>query len=485
MTHEDILKDLCAQATGHPADEWQATLLKGEGSNRKYYRLTHDKTQETLIGVSGENATENHAFITLARHFAQKGVHTPQVKAVSPDELYYVQEDLGDTSLYQRILPSIGSGQWDAPTRDLLKRTLDVLLQIQFKGGEGLNYSVCYPIAEWDERSIKWDLNYFKYCFLKLEKQDFSEPELETDFDHLTANLLACEPQAFMYRDFQSRNVQLKDGEPWGIDFQGGRRGPVLYDLASFVWQTRAHYPAHLQQELVDYYYTALQQYAPMDREAFDGELRLLVLFRTLQVLGAYGYRGLFEQKEHFKESLPQTLKNLAVMIAQGQCDAYPHLKQTLLQLAARQEAKEQHLQQLNRKDLTVKVYSFSYKKGIPTDNSGNGGGYVFDCRGVHNPGKYDQYKPLTGRDQPVKDFLEKDGEILKFLQSIYALADAHVERYMERGFSSLMFSCGCTGGRHRSVYSAQHLAEHLARKYGIKVELRHVEQHIEEKFNF
>ena len=132
-------------------------------------------------------------------------------------------------------------------------------------------------------------------------------------------------------------------------------------------------------------------------------------------------------------------------------------------------------------KQLTVKVISFSYRRGIPEDNSGNGGGYVFDCRYVHNPGRYDEYKPLTGLDQPVIDFLEKDGEITEFLTNIYALTDAHVKRYIERGFTNLMICFGCTGGQHRSVYSAQHTAEHIHKKFGVRVELIHREQNVEQ----
>ncbi|MBR4815378.1 MAG: phosphotransferase, partial [Paludibacteraceae bacterium] len=183
----------------------------------------------------------------------------------------------------------------------------------------------------------------------------------------------------------------------------------------------------------------------------------------------------------HFIESIPFALNNLKGLLQRHAYPDFPYLVQTLRQLTELPQFQNKPLP--DNKALKVKVFSFSYKKGIPTDDSGNGGGYVFDCRGVHNPGKYDQYKPLNGLDKPVIDFLESNDEIKNFLEHIYALADAHVLRYMERGFTSLMFSCGCTGGRHRSVYSAQHLAEHISRKFGVEVQLEHIEQGISQTF--
>ena len=257
--------------------------------------------------------------------------------------------------------------------------------------------------------------------------------------------------------------------------------------MASFVWQAKANYPENVKEILVKAYLESLRKYQTVDEAQFKKRLNLFVLFRMIQVLGAYGYRGLFEKKKHFIESIPFAVANLCGLIERNDFSAYSYLISVLTKLPECQLLNEMHTEekpQLDASKLVVKVYSFSYKKGIPADDSGNGGGYVFDCRGVHNPGKYDEYKPLTGLDQPVIDFLEKDGEILKFLSSVYALADAHVQRYMERGFTSLMFSFGCTGGRHRSVYSAQHVAEHIAKKYGVKVILIHREQGLETILN-
>ena len=483
MNDTAILTTLCNKHLGQ--GEWTHELIKGEGSNRKYYRLRNAKDGSTCIGVIGEDQKENEAFIYLSGQFKQKGLPVPQFIAASDDHMAYLQEDLGDTSLYSEIQDAIKTGVFGEKELGLLKQIVSWLPVLQFEGSEDLDFGVCYPQAEMDKRAIMWDLNYFKYCFLKLQKTSFSEPLLEDDFEKLTANILSIPYHNFMVRDFQSRNVMVKDGRTYFIDYQGGRKGPFLYDVASFVWQAKANLPKAVKEQLVETYYNALKKYVNLPRKAFDELLQEMVLFRTLQVLGAYGFRGLIEKKQHFIESIPFAIKNVRELLQTTVADRYPHLKQVLTSLSEKEEYQQKDMKETDTSKLTVSVYSFSYKKGIPADESGNGGGYVFDCRGVHNPGKYDQYKPLTGRDQAVIDFLEKDGEILTFLESVYALADAHVTRYIERGFSNLMFCFGCTGGQHRSVYSAQHTAEHIAKKFGVKVNLIHREQHIEEKFNY
>ena len=288
--------------------------------------------------------------------------------------------------------------------------------------------------------------------------------------------LLQHMSDTFLYRDFQARNVMVKDGQPYLIDFQGGRKGPIYYDVASFLWQAKANYSPALRQELLDSYLTALQPYQTISKEKFSANLRHFVLFRTLQVLGAYGFRGYFEKKQHFLQSVPFAVANLRELLQEPFAE-YPYLTEVLLELT--NLPKFEPTKPQNPQRLLVRIFSFSYKKGIPEDVSGNGGGYVFDCRSTHNPGRYEPYKKLTGLDEPVIQFLEKDGEIVLFLESVYALADAHVARYLERGFTNLMFSFGCTGGQHRSVYSAEHLAAHLAEKFDVDIILEHREQGI------
>ena len=475
---EQLIK-LYHSATGHQPAQCQA--ITGSGSNRQYFRLT-DSEGATLIGVVGTSKEENHAFIYLSRHFRGKDLPVPEVVAVSDDELRYLQQDLGGRSLFDAIRQGRESGgRYDARECELLCRTIALLPDMQMRGAEGLDFSQCYPQAEMDETNVMFDLNYFKYCFLKTQPVDFHEMRLEEDFRQMAADITASKAQTFLYRDFQARNVMLDaEDRPWFIDFQGGRRGPLQYDLASFLWQASARYPKDLREQLIDVYLQSLRRYTEVDEQEFRHRLRLFVLFRLLQVLGAYGFRGYFERKKHFIDSIPPALDNLRQLLAEGACP-YPHLAQVLSDMVSRKPKAETVDSKSEEKKLVVRIFSFSYKKGIPEDESGNGGGYVFDCRSTHNPGRYEPYKQLTGLDEPVIRFLEDDGEILTFLDSVYRLADAHVERYLQRGFTDLMFSFGCTGGQHRSVYSAQHLAEHLHQKYGITVRLCHREQGIQQ----
>lgn len=472
MITEELQK-LYQQYTGVTPDA--ITEMPASGSNRRYFRLTG---VQNLIGVYGTSIEENDAFLYMAEHFKKKNLPVPQVVSISEDRSFYLQEDLGDTLLFHAIEKGRATSSFSEEEKELLRKTIRLLPSIQFAGADGFDFSRCYPQPEFNQRSILWDLNYFKYCFLKATGLEFQEDKLEDDFMKMSDVLLRSTSATFMYRDFQSRNVMIKDGEPWFIDFQGGRKGPFFYDVASFLWQAKARYPETLRNELLDEYIQALCKYKPVDRNYFFNQLRHFVLFRTLQVLGAYGFRGYFEKKPHFIQSVPYAIENLRQLLSEDYPE-YPYLCSVLRELT--------ELQSLSgkapKKPLTVKVISFSFKKGIPYDPTGNGGGYVFDCRGVHNPGKYDQYKPLCGLDEPVIKFLEDDGEIFPFLENAYALVNAHVQRYMERGFSNLMVCFGCTGGQHRSVYSAQHMAEHLNQKFGVKVELVHREQNIEQTF--
>lgn len=453
--------------------------LPSSGSNRRYFRLSDEKGEKSLIGVLGTSIEENRAFIYMARHFAQKGVNVPEVLAVSTDGLAYVQSDLGDTLLFNEIEKGRITRSFSAYEKELLVKTIRSLSDIQFAGAEDMDFSVCYPTPAFDRRSIMWDLNYFKYCFLKATELDFLEDKLEDDFQALADVLMqSVTGNTFMYRDFQSRNVMIRDGEPWFIDFQGGRRGPFYYDVASFLWQAKANFPDSLRDELLDEYLKSVQKYISIGSDEFREKLRHFVLFRTLQVLGSYGFRGYFEKKPHFMQSVPFAIANLRALLHEPYRE-YPYLNELLLRLVNM----TQFTDDIAGRKLTVRVMSFAYKKGIPNDASGNGGGYVFDCRAINNPGKFERYKPFTGLDANVIKFLEDDGEVLTFLEHCYSLVDASVERYIDRGFTNLMISYGCTGGQHRSVYCAQHTAEHIARKFNVKVELVHREQNIEQTF--
>ena len=469
----------------------EVAKLPQSGSNRRYYRLK-DLDGESVIGVVGTSAQENHAFLSMAHHFGQDVfLPVPRVYAVSEDSMAYLQEDLGDKSLFDAISHGRETGEFSDSEMRLLSDTIRELPRFQLLGAKYMDFSVCYPTESFDRQTVMWDLNYFKYCFLKVASVEFDESRLEEEFQSLTESLLRAQDgvigivkRSFMYRDFQSRNVMIdSEGKPRFIDFQGGRRGPVFYDVVSFLWQAKARFPRAVREELIETYLDSLSGILDVDRNAFKKQLPYFVIFRIMQVLGAYGLRGLVERKEHFIQSIPFAISNLRDCLEDKAYDEVitTYLRDIFTTLVQNPKFAPKPL----KKDspLTVTVMSFSYKKGIPQDESGNGGGYVFDCRGVHNPGKYDIYKPLTGLDKPVIDFLEKDGEILTFLSNCYAIVDAHVERFIERDFTSLMVCFGCTGGRHRSVYSAQKMAEHLHRKYGVRVHLIHRERGIDKTF--
>jgi aminoglycoside/choline kinase family phosphotransferase len=444
--------------------------LSASGSNRRYFRLESKNT--SVIGVAGTSVEENKSFIEMAKHFHKQGLPVPEFFAQSDDERFYIQEDLGNTLLFDYISDGRKTGVFHEQEKEILRKTMRKLPTIQVLGAKGLDFSVCYPQPEFNERSILWDLNYFKYCFLKSTGLDFQENILEDDFSKLSEMLLQSSTNTFMYRDFQSRNVMVKNGEPYFIDFQGGRKGPLYYDVASFLWQAKANYNPELREELLQIYLAALKELMPVDETDFREQLKHFVLFRTLQVLGSYGFRGYFEKKPHFLQSIPFALDNLR-SILQNEISEYPYLLDILKQMTELKQFREVSV----RKPLVVKVYSFSYKKGIPQDDSGNGGGFVFDCRAVNNPGKYERYTYSTGLDESVKQFLEEDGEILHLLEHAFILADASIKRYIDRGFTNLMISFGCTGGQHRSVYSAQKAAEHISKKFGVEVQLIHREQ--------
>ena len=503
--------------------------LPGAGSNREYYRLTGDDGK-TVIGCIGTSPEENHAFVTLTRHFTRRQLPVPEILAVSDDEMRYLQTDLGSTSLFDAIKGGReAGGRYTVKEKELLKRTIRELPNVQIRGARGLDFSVCYPQPEFNQEGVLFDLNYFKYCFLKATGLDFHELKLEANFRMLAKDLAPTQGKltkaikkvslqktdidtGFLYRDFQARNIMLIDDNPYFIDYQGGRRGPFYYDVASFLWQASARYSDSLRKELIQEYYDALKQYTEVPSfQQFNERLQLFVLFRTMQVLGAYGFRGYFEGKAHFIQSIPPAMQNLRQILQENDFP-YPYLVSMLKRLTELPQFAVKPEVPAERKDgfkttddstytakpsdgkatfskydgqgpLVVRVMSFSYRKGIPEDPSGNGGGYVFDCRSTHNPGRYEPYKQLTGLDEPVIRFLEDDGEILTFLESVYKLADAHVARYIQRGFTSLMFCFGCTGGQHRSVYSAQHLAEHIHEKFGIEVHVEHREQGIKQDF--
>ncbi|MBP3353183.1 MAG: phosphotransferase [Bacteroidales bacterium] len=461
----NILSELYYKAIG--VQPKSVVKLSGDGSNRTYYRLLSDKG--SLIGVSGVSTDENNAFITIANVFNECGIDAPKVIEISSDGMHYLIEDLGDETLFTLLKESRECGVFNDKDCEMLCQTMALLADIQFKVGEKLNFDICYPVANFDRVSVFWDLNYFKYCFLKGVGIEIDEPALESDFETLCNFLLEENDNTFLYRDFQSRNVMWHNNKPYFIDFQGGRRGPIYYDVASFVGQTRAKYSNEVCEKMINAYICSLRKYKEVNIDDFYKKLNIFRIFRLLQTLGTYGYRGLFERKKAFIDPIPATLNQIDELL-NGYKDVLPYISKVMAEVKVLPRFKKS-----DYKGLTVDVMSFSYHRGIPDDYSGNGGGFVFDCRAIHNPGRYEQYKKLNGTDAPVIEFLEQESNICEFLDSAYSMVDNMVDTYMKRGFTHIQICCGCTGGQHRSVYSAEHIAKHIADKFGVRINVKHI----------
>ena len=468
------------QKLAHLYEEWagesveNCTKIAQSGGDRVYYRLK-GKTK-AAIGAYSPDEKENKAFLTFTKHFYNRGLNVPEVYLVAKEGNMYLQSDLGDTALYQ-LLPAEGK-PFSENLVDLYKKIIRKLTLIQIKGGEDLDYSVCYPRAAFDRQSMLWDLHYFKNYFLKLAKIPFDEQLLEDDFERFIDFLLQADCNHFMFRDFQSRNIMVKENEPYFIDYQGGRKGALQYDLASLLFQAKGNIPHNIREEFLDHYLDCAELLVRVNKKEFIRYYYGYVLIRCLQAMGAYGFRGLYERKEHFIVSIPFAIKNIAWLLDNVQIPVeIPELRKCLRLMVDSKQFEPFDKRKGAASALVVTVDSFSFKKGIPPDTSGNGGGFVFDCRAIENPGRYEEYKKLTGRDQPVIDFLKQQKSMDDFLQNTFALVNSSVENYIERDFVSLTVHFGCTGGQHRSVYSADSLAKHLSDKYGVKVNLKHVEQ--------
>lgn len=469
----EILKELFEQYFDEPVIDVKA--IPPSGSTRRYFHLF--SKNNNAIGTYGDNLKENQAFFNYTRHFNSLDLNVPKLFAISDDNLHYLQEAVGEKSLYD-LLPESGEN-FNKRLVDLYKKSLKKLAYLQIKGGKNFDYSTAFPRSEFDKTSMLWDCNYFKYYFLKPANIPFDEQALEEDFKKLTDYLSKEKNEYFLFRDFQSRNILIKDSQPYFIDYQGGRKGVLQYDLASLLFQAKANIPHEIRENLLDYYITIASNLTNIDKKQFKKYYYAFVLIRHIQVLGAYGLRGLIERKEHFLKSIPFALNNIAWIFANKNPEIeLKELKRVLLLLTKSEQFKNFDKSNSEKKNLVVTVQSFSYKKGgIPPDPSGNGGGFAFDCRFLHNPGRYKPYKKQTGLDKPVIDFLKAESTIDTFLQSCYKITDEAVENYLERNFDSLMISYGCTGGQHRSVYSAEATAKRLREKYGVKVILRHRER--------
>src|SRR5580693_326961 len=448
--------------------------LQGQlgGSGRNIIRLSTER--QSAIGILYNVREENAAFLEFSRHFRRHGLPVPEIYAEDLNQGAYLEEDLGDTTLFE-FLSKHRTGENIAPdVVQAYRKVVAVLPRFQVEAGRDLNYKVCYPRASFDRQSISWDLNYFKYYFLRLAGIPFNEQALEDDFDSLTNFLLSADCDYFLYRDFQSRNIMLKSGQPFFLDYQGGRKGALQYDIASLLYDAKADLPPDLRQQLLDLYIDKLGGFVDVKREAFLHHYYAYVYVRILQALGAYGFRGFYERKAHFLQSVPYALKNLRWLLHNVKLPiALPTLMEAFNSMLASEK-----LQGLasSAENLTVRIFSFSFHRSMPKDESGNGGGFVFDGRGLPNPGREERFKALTGRDAPVIDYLNQQESVHQFMASVLSLVDASVSNYQQRGFKNLMVSIGCTGGQHRSVYLAEQVAKRLRGRTGVEVVLQHRE---------
>jgi aminoglycoside/choline kinase family phosphotransferase len=468
----DVLKQLFEQHFRALAT--RIHQLQGElgGSGRKIIRLSNERA--SAIGILYSVREENVAFLEFSRHFRRHGLPVPEIYGEDLAQGAYLEEDFGDVSLFE-FLSKHRTGETIAPAvMDAYRKVVAVLPRFQVEAGRDLNYKVCYPRSSFDRQSINWDLNYFKYYFLRLAGIPFSEQALEDDFGRLTKFLLSAPHDYFLYRDFQSRNVMLRDGQPYFLDYQGGRKGALQYDIASLLYDAKADLPPDVRKQLLDNYLDALAGFIPLDRDAFMQYYYAYVYIRIMQALGAYGFRGFYERKVHFLQSVPYALKNLRWLLHNAKL---PIALPTLLEAFNSMLASEK-LQGLasDADNLIVRIFSFSFHRGLPKDESGNGGGFVFDGRSLPNPGREERFKALTGRDAPVIEYLNQQESVHQFFASALSLVDASITEYQRRHFKNLMVSFGCTGGQHRSVYLAEQLAKRLRNRPGVEVVMHHRE---------
>ncbi len=447
--------------------------LAPSGSHRQYYRITLEDNS-TLIGAYNDDVAENQAFFTYTRFFTDQHFHVPQLLAIAPDNRHYLQSDVGRHTLYDLLTEQRNGDNLSADVVRYYEQAVRALPALQLSGKQGLDFSVAYPRSAFDRQSMQWDLNYFKYYFLKLADIPFNEQLLENDYNTLIDYLLTTDGDFFLYRDFQSRNLMIQADTVYFIDYQGGRKGALQYDIASLLYDAKADLTPAFRDHLLSLYIEQLSQYIAVDRALFLSYFQGFVLIRILQSMGAYGYRGYFERKTHFLQSVPYALRNLEQLLDHMQLPIeIPELTRVLRGLCKSDIARPYHPE----KRLTVRVQSFSYKKSIPQDPSPNGGGFVFDCRALPNPGREKQYHTFTGKDDCVRNYLNQYPVVHQFKEHLYALIDLTIDNYLERQFKHLMVSCGCTGGQHRSVFFAEEVAAHIRQKYPmVRVVLIHLE---------
>jgi aminoglycoside/choline kinase family phosphotransferase len=468
----DVLSQLFEQYFNSAAEAVQPLQAGLGASGRRIIRLSN--RQHSAIGILCPVREENVAFLEFSRHFRRHGLPVPRIFAESFNDSAYLEEDLGDTTLFQFLAKNRSGADIAPPVMEAYHKVVAILPRFQIEAGRDLNYGVCYPRASFDRQSIAWDLNYFKYYFLRLAGIPFHEQALEDDFNRLTEFLLSADRDYFLYRDFQSRNIMLRDGEPFFLDYQGGRKGALQYDIASLLFDAKADLPPAFRQQILDEYLEQLAKFIDLDRHGFLRYYYAYVFVRVMQAMGAYGFRGLYEGKPLFLQSMPYALKNVRWLLQNVELPiALPELMGAFKNMLTSGKL-QGFAPETDR--LTVRILSFSFHRGLPRDQTGHGGGFVFDARSLPNPGREERFKTITGKDAPVIEYLDRQESVRQFLANVTSLIDASVDNYQQRGFKSLSVSFGCTGGQHRSVYLAEHLAKHLRARSDVDLVVKHRE---------
>jgi aminoglycoside/choline kinase family phosphotransferase len=449
-------------------------ILPASGSYRKYYRMYSDS--KSCLGVYNQDSKENDAFIAFTHHFLSHSLQVPHIYAKNLDESIYLVEDFGDETFFIRLQKLRSEGLNQEEIISIYKKVIKELPKFQVLSSKDMNFTYCYPRPEFDKQSMLWDLNYFKYYFLKLAQIPFDEQDLEKDFHVFTDFLLETNCNYFLYRDFQSRNIMIYNEKPYFIDYQGGRKGALQYDIASLLYDAKADLSDETRGILLEYYLDELQKYITIDKQKFSSFYYGYVIIRILQAMGAYGFRGFYENKPIFLQSIPYAINNLQWILENIKL---PIRIPTLLSVLTKLPEANKIKKIVNTQKLIITINSFSYKKQIPIDNTGNGGGFVFDCRALPNPGRLEMFKSLTGKDYQVIDYLEQESIVKQFVENIFSIISISIDNYIDRGFCNLMINFGCTGGQHRSVYCAEKIAERIKQKYNLNILVRHIEQEL------
>lgn len=445
------------------------TRLPQSGSDRVYFRLLYG--DEHVIGAYNPSREENDAFVGFSNHFRSKGLPVPEIYVYYPDERVYFLEDLGDSNLFTWLAQRSDEERFNQETEALFLTVASDLVRIQTEGIKGLDLSLCYPHRSFDRQSMVWDLNYYKYMFLKLIGAPFNEIKLERDFEALTRFLLDAGQEYFLFRDFQTANIMIRDGKPWYIDYQGGRLGAPQYDIASLVYDAKAYIPSGIREKTLERHLDLFAAATGKPRESLAKYSGAFTLIRLMQALGAFGFRGLHENKPTFSESIVPAVELMNDLLWGGKLHIdLPELTKASESVPLQRKYRIlSHYQEL----VKINIESFSYVRGRSV-NYDTGSGFVFDCRGLRNPVLESDLRERTGLDPEVAEFFGNDDEAVAFAGDCSNIIRNTLPMMRRKGILEIHAAFGCVGGQHRSVWCAARVASMLSAMPGVTVTVNH-----------